>query len=82
MAGWEFFFLHSEGCVLGNSNAIGETGKTGLKLHSQTGGCLVASVDDEADHWQCALREGNPRETVGHAAFTWHLKNIWRTRKW
>lgn len=68
--------------MLRNSNAMGETGRTGLKLHSQTGGCLVASVDDDACHWQRAFGKGKLRETMGLAAFTWHLQNLWKTRKW
>lgn len=70
MAGCEFFSLHCKGCVLGNSNAVGETGGTGLKLHSQTGGCLVASVDEDACHWQCAFGERNLRETVVGCFYT------------
>lgn len=81
--GWMWTFsLHCKGCAVGNSNTMSETGRTGLKFLSQTVGCLVASVDDDACCWQHTFRKGNLRETVGHAAFTWHLKNLWRTREW
>jgi len=53
---------------------MGQTGRTGLKRHSQTGGSLVDSVDDNACHRQCAFGEGNLRENVVRAAFVWNLK--------
>lgn len=60
--------------MLGYSNAMGETGRTALKLLSQTSGCLVASADNNAGRWQRTFGKGTLRETVGCAAFTCILK--------